>query len=174
MGYTTVFAGKFNLNKELDDETFNLLKGLAESRRMKRDINKLKEMGFIGDYGIEGEFFTQGKGFLGQDNDESVIDYNRPPITQPGLWLQWTPTEDKMGLEWDQGEKFYEAENWIKYLINKILEPRGYIVNGVVNAQGEDNNDKYNITVINNKVIVNKGFSILAPIPNFEKWFKEF
>jgi len=88
------------------------------------------------------------------------------------LWLQWIPTEDKMGLEWDQGEKFYEAETWIEYLINKILEPNGYIVNGTVNAQGEDPGDKYNITVINNKVITSGGLSTLTSKPSFKKWYK--
>jgi hypothetical protein len=172
MGYTTVFTGRFNLNKKLDEETFNFLNKLANTRRVKRDVNKLKKMGYNGNYGIEGEFFVEGTGFMGQDDDESVIDGNRPPITQPGLWLQWIPTEDKMGLEWDQGEKFYEAETWIEYLINKILEPNGYIVNGIVNAQGEDSGDKYNITVINNKVLTNGGFSKSASKPSFNKWYK--
>jgi hypothetical protein len=87
MGYTTVFTGRFNLNKELDDETFNLLNKLANTRRVKRDVNKLKEMGFNGDYGIEGEFFVEGTGFMGQDDDDSVIDGNRPPRTQPGQFV---------------------------------------------------------------------------------------
>ncbi len=36
MGYTTDFTGAFKLNKPLDDETYNLLVGLATTRRIKR------------------------------------------------------------------------------------------------------------------------------------------
>ncbi len=174
MGYTTIFTGRFNLNKELDDNTFKLIKGLAETRRMKRDINKLKEMGFVEDYGVEGEYFIKEDNDFGQSQDDSIINFNCPPITQPGLWLQWIPTEDKMGLEWDKNEKFYNADEWIEYLINRILEPRGYIINGIVNAQGEDRSDKYNITVVNNKVIINKGFSKLVSKPNLKEWYNNY
>jgi hypothetical protein len=167
MGYTTYFAGRFNLNKQLDDETFNLIDGLAKTRRMKRDINKLEEMGFskVETFGEEGEYFIKNDDEFGQSYDESIIDYNSPPKTQPGLWLQWIPTEDKMGLEWDGNEKFYDSVEWIEYLINKILEPRGYILNGIVNAQGEDMKDKYHINIINNKVYNKSGLSKEIPIP---------
>lgn len=32
MGYTTEFRGTFQLNKELDEETYNLLEGLSKTR----------------------------------------------------------------------------------------------------------------------------------------------
>lgn len=156
MGYTTYFDGRFNLNKAMDDDTYNLIKNLARTRRMKRDVNKLEKLGCgkVEDFGEEGEFFVKNDGCFGQSKDESIIDYNTPPITQPGLWLQWIPTEDRLGLKWDEGEKFYNSVEWIVYLIEKILEPKGYIVNGRVEAQGEDPDDKYCITVTDNVVLV--------------------
>ena len=144
MGYTTEFEGKFNLNKKLDDDTFKLLNGLATTRRMKRNVEG---------FGNEGEFFIDGLGFCGQDNDITVIDVNKPPTTQPSLWLQWIPTEDKMSIEWDGNEKFYHSLEWIKYLIDTILKPRGYILNGTVYCQGEEENDTWNITIDENEVI---------------------
>ncbi|TRZ47845.1 MAG: hypothetical protein D4S01_11520 [Dehalococcoidia bacterium] len=143
MGYTTEFRGQFNLNKKLDDETFNLLTGLAATRRMGRNIEG---------FGEEGEFYIDGNGFMGQDKDETVIDGNRPPKTQPSLWLQWVPTDDRMGIEWDGGEKFYNYVEWIQYLIEKIFEPHGYVLNGDVDWRGEEWDDTGTISIVDNVV----------------------
>ena len=100
MGYHTEFKGKFNLNKPLDDETYNFLIKFNETRRMARNTDPK--------FGVEGEFFVDGFGFRGQDNDPTIIDHNRCPSTQPGLWCQWRPSEDRMHIEWDEGEKFFK------------------------------------------------------------------
>lgn len=155
MGYTTEFEGRIELDRALDEELYNLLIKLNHTRRMKRDPEKLKEMGFTGDYGVEGEFFVEGTGSYGQGEDDSILDYNRPPGTQPGLWCQWTPTDDRKGLEWDEGEKFYHAGEWMMYLVDRILKPAGYVANGVIHAQGEDRDDTWDLCVVNNKVFVN-------------------
>ena len=149
MGYTTDFSGKFTLNRKLDDETFTFLKKLAETRRMARKVDAK--------YGIEGEFYVDGTGAFGQDADKTVIDQNSPPSTQPSLWLQWVPTEDGLGIEWDGGEKFYEYVEWLKYIIDKILAPKGYVLNGRVHFQGEDSSDFGYIVVTNNGVTVDNG-----------------
>lgn len=146
MGYTTTFDGRFELNKELDNETHELLLGLANTRRMKRDVDE--------SYGVEGEFYIEGVGFRGQGDEDNVVDHNTPPKTQPSLWLQWIPTEDKKGIEWDEGEKFYCADEWIIYLIEKVLQPRGYVLNGTMLAQGEEFDDSWRIDIIDNGVIV--------------------
>jgi len=133
MGYTTDFSGQFDLNKKLDSETHEFLKKLAETRRMKRNVGP--------EYGVEGEFYVEGKGFMGQDDEDNVVNSNCPPSTQPGLWLQWIPSEDGMHIEWDGGEKFYYYEEWLVYIIDKILKPRGYILNGAVDWRGEEMDD---------------------------------
>lgn len=144
MGYTTEFRNSWTLNKPLDDATFNFLTRLNNTRRMKRNLIPL--------YGIEGEFFTDGKGILGQETDPSVIDGNEPPRTQPSLWCHWTPTEDRLHIEWDGGEKFYGYIEWIKYIISKVLAPRGYVLNGDVDYRGEDFDDQGTIEIIDNVV----------------------
>ena len=40
------------------------------------------------------------------------------------------------------------------YLINKVLAPNGYILNGVVTWQGEENGDVGEIFVENNRVFI--------------------
>jgi len=150
MGYTTDFKGEFKINKKVDEKTYDLLIGLATTRRMKRSGLDEKI------YGIEGEFYCEDRENFGQGNNPSkgkIIDNNDPPRTQPGLWCQWLIQEDRQTIEWNGCEKFYDYVEWIIYFINKILEPRGYIVNGQVEWIGEDGfNDQGIITVKNNIV----------------------
>jgi len=141
MGYMTWYRGKFTLNKPLDDETYNLLVGLAKTRRMKRDPQRLEEMG-LGNaetFGVDGEFYYNPNDFeqFGQTWDDSILDYNTPPGTQPWLWLKWIPTRDRMAIEWNGESNSYHGELWIKYLVERILKPRGYVLNGHVEAEGE-------------------------------------
>jgi hypothetical protein len=138
MGYTTYFEGSFEVRNKcgekvsLNGETKSFLIKLAKTRRMARDISG---------YGEEGEFFLDGEGYMGQDKEPNVINYNAPPKTQPSLWCQWVPTEDGRAIVWNGGEKFYEYEDWIKYIHDKILFPRGYILHGTVSWQGEEPED---------------------------------
>lgn len=133
MGYTTNFTGTLKLNKQLTPEDKDFLEKLANTRRVARNVPA--------EFGVEGEFYVSGEGFMGQDHEDTVIDYNRPPKTQPSLWLQWVPTEDGMGIEWDGGEKFYNYEEWLRYLINSFLAPRGYVLNGQIEWSGEESTD---------------------------------
>jgi hypothetical protein len=144
MGYTTDFQGKFDFNKPLSDKMFNFLKLFNETRRMKRNVEEV--------FGVEGEFYVFGGGSYGQDHEQNIVDYNQEPSTQPSLWLQWTPTEDRLSLEWDSGEKFYSYTEWLVYLIHKVLAPNGYVLNGTVQWQGEENGDVGEIFVEDNRV----------------------
>jgi hypothetical protein len=104
---------------------------------MKRNVGS--------EYGVEGEFYVE-------DDEKNVIDYNQPPRTQPGLWCQWTPNEDGTAIEWDGVEKFYNYVEWIKYIIEKILSPKGYVLNGEVNWYGENRDDEGVICITDNVV----------------------
>lgn len=146
MGYTTDFSGEFGLNKELSPKMKQYLKLFNETRRMKRNTDEV--------FGVEGEFFVFGGGSFGQDREPNVVDYNQAPKTQPGLWCQWTPSHDGMAIEWDGGEKFYNYTEWLVYLIHKILAPNGYVLNGVVEWQGEGSGDVGEIFVEDNKVFI--------------------
>jgi len=153
MGYSTDFDGQFNLNRPLDDETFEFLKKLNRTRRMARNIEG---------YGVEGEFFVDGEDGefgLGQEKTSDIIDYNRPPRTQPGLWCQWVPTEDKLHIMWDGGEKFYNYIEWIQYIIEKILVPRNYVLNGEVLWEGQNNGDMGKIVIVDNQIKIYRGYT---------------
>lgn len=151
MGYTTDFDGVFTLNKKLEEADQQYLAKFSRTRRMKRDREKLLQETGI-DYGVDGEFYVDGDGDFGQGNGGHVVNHNSPPATQPGLWCQWVPTRDGQGIEWDQGEKFYNYVEWLKYIIKVFLEPKGYVLNGEVSYRGEDRSDHGYICVENNVV----------------------
>jgi hypothetical protein len=146
-----------SIDPPLNEQERSFLLALAETRRMNRS---------------KGPLFVTGTGDFGQGRDEDIIDYNNPHPHQPGLWLQWRPTEDGSALEWDQGEKFYSAGGWMKYLVNNLLAPSAlayitthgdedarlqhftcnHTVNGIIHAQGEDRDDKWRLVVEDNVV----------------------
>lgn len=161
MGYTTEFEGVFVLDRELDDKTFFFLYNLANTRRMKRDVLKLPKVGY-GEYGfenwgIDGEYYVNGgSGFMGRKSENSIIDYNIPPSTQPGLWCKWIPLLNRKEISWTGEEKFYNYIEWLEYII-KILEMRGYKLNGNVKWYGENHSDRGEINVENNKINIKHG-----------------
>lgn len=148
MGYSTDFIGSFTITPALKETDRVFLEKLSTTRRMARSIDG---------HGVEGEFYVDGDKYGMNYEDKTVIDHNRPPRTQPGLWCQWVPTEDGTKLVWDGGEKFYNYVEWLEYIINSILSKWGYTLNGEVEWQGEDRSDRGMIVVKDNKVKTRTG-----------------
>jgi hypothetical protein len=151
MGYSTDFEGSFTLDKPLSIAQYNYLKAFNEIRHVSRHENITEKLPDrlrtkVGlPVGVEGEFYVG-------DADEGVIDQNQEAKTQPGLWCQWTPTEDGEGIEWDGGEKFYNYVEWLEYIITSFIKPWGFKLNGEVKWEGESNKDMGKIVVKDNKV----------------------
>lgn len=167
MGYSTDFYGSLKFNKPVAPWLVEYVNKFSDTRRMKRDPEKIKEqfpnwgeLCFNGDLGEEGEYFIGGVGSFGQDVDTSVLDHNNPAKTQPGLWCQWIINEKDSCLEWDGGEKFYNYEEWLEYLIDNFFEPLGYKLNGDIEWQGEDRDDRGTIHVDNNWIDMQYGSSM--------------
>lgn len=59
------------------------------------------------------------------DNDPAgdVASYNRVAVGMPGMWCPWTCCDEGCCLRWDQGEKPYTPERWLRYLIDTFLRP---------------------------------------------------
>jgi hypothetical protein len=140
------------------------LKKFAETRRMKRDARKVQSLPdpireAVGlPLGKEGGYFVGAQGFMGQDADDSVLNYNTPPAGQPGLWCQWEPNEDGTAIVWNQAEKFYDYIRWLEYLIKHFLAPWGYVLDGEVEWQGEEDEDRGTIQVVQNEVKIRPKF----------------
>jgi hypothetical protein len=174
MGYHTDFAGSFSLDKPLMANQREYLQMFSHTRRMQRYglmVENMKNKGkgnkrcfeLLGPLGLpighKGEFYC-GEGFAGQDKDDSIVDYNTPPSSQPGLWCQWVPNIDGTKIEWDKGTKFYHYTEWLKYLISNFLTPWGYKVNGMVEWRGESMGDIGVIEVVDNVVTVHENTTI--------------
>ncbi len=151
MGYQTEFYGDFDVTPALNPEEVKYLLAFSNSRRMARKS---------GPYIVEGS----DMGFVSSGGDSDVLNGNEPPPGQPGLWCQWIPNEEGTEISWDGGEKFYEAEKWIKYLIEHFLKPgciakeqlpflqANHMVSGVIEAKGEEHGDNWNLIVDENEV----------------------
>ena len=163
MGYTTDFRGKVRIQPPLNADEVAYLTKFAETRRMSRR---------------SGPYYVDGSGVWGQGDDPDVIDYNRPDPTQPGLWCQWIPTANGTALKWDGGEKFYDAEEWMSYLIAHFLAPdalakvahpkqfaflQGHTCNGKIEAQGEAWDDHWLLIVRDNTVTRQDIAPVLSP-----------
>ena len=155
MGYTTEFEGRITVTPPLSAEEVAYLKRFNHTRRMRWK---------------QGPYYVDSKALFGQDwNNPDVIDANEPAEGQPGLWCKWVPTDDGAAIEWDGGEKFYNAEAWMEYLIEhfvgsdpvaKRADPerfgflQGHTCNGVILAQGEEPSDRWTLVVRDNQVEV--------------------
>lgn len=149
MGYTTEFSGRIEISPPLDQNEIDFINKFSGSRRMARK---------------SGPYTVVDDGNFGQTRSDDIIDYNRPPEGQPGLWCQWVPTDDGTALEWDGSEKFYNSEEWMTYLIDHFLRPAAiaqvelpflqanHTLNGVIKAQGEEMDDRWKLVVTDNVV----------------------
>ena len=148
MGYTTEFAGTITVDPPLNEQEVEFLNKFADTRRM---------------HCAQGPYYVDRGGFADQEHEDGVIDYNRPPEGQPGLWCQWV-IGDEGDIEWDGGEKFYCAAEWMEYIIDHFLKPNciaknalpflqaNHTCNGTIEAQGEDMDDRWKLIVTDNVV----------------------
>jgi hypothetical protein len=137
-----VFEGCIEIIPYLQEDVVKLINGLSETKRMKRDIKKLAEKLNISEnecyekYGIDGEFYYEPSEFDFEHHDlkydETIVNDYRPPSTQPCQYLHWK-IENNNKIVWDGTKKFQYFEDWIEYIIVRILKPQGYKCNGIIN-----------------------------------------
>ena len=63
--------------------------------------------------------------------------------------------EEEKTIIWDETEKFYDYIAWIHYIIEKVLKPNNYSINGLVSWNGEEIGDSGEIKITDNKVYIN-------------------
>lgn len=157
MGYTTEFEGFVTIDPPLSEAERDYINKFSGTRRM---------------HCVQGPYYVDRGGFMGQDHGPDVIEYNHPAEGQPGLWCQWEISEDGGRIQWDGGEKFYNAETWMQYIIDHFIgaKPKvmtlpatqrfdlnipdftGHVCNGVIDAQGEERGDAWRMGVRDNRV----------------------
>lgn len=162
MGYTTEFDGEFTIvdvhtgkPAKLSDAQIDYINKFCETRRMKRNEFKTVDRSdpvreAVGlPVWTDGAYFVGEGGFAGQDDGADVVDHNKPPAGQPGLWCHWC-TEDGTQIYWDGGEKFYSYAEWLAYILHHFLVPWGFGLTGAVKWRGEEFSDMGVLTVLDN------------------------
>jgi hypothetical protein len=157
MGYTTEFEGEVKFNKPLTVAQFKYLEAFAEVRHVKRDTKITEQLEDKRRHAVGLQLGIEGAYFVGGEDDEGVIDGNKPPVGQPDLYCQWVPTDDGQGLQWDGNEKFYGYVEWMQYLIKHFLAPWGIVANGEIKWHGEERKDFGVLEVKDNVVTAHKG-----------------
>jgi len=70
----------------------------------------------------------------------------------PSAYCQWQPTKTLDGIEWDRNEKFYNYVEWLQFIVDNHLKPKGYVLTGSVRYQGEEIGDCGSVSVVDGKV----------------------
>ena len=97
---------------------------------------------------------------LTPEHAAELAKYDRDEWPDPPTrgYNQWRITEDGTGVEWDQEEKFYDWKEWLQYMIDKVLAPRGYTLTGSVEWSGESRADV-------GLLVIEKGKAKRRPLP---------
>jgi hypothetical protein len=107
-------------------------------------------MGYLTDFSGEFEFDKKIDGqtcqLINDINDNGFLSKTDKPSGSYSLW-----ETDGVSLYADSG-KAYDFDRWIELIVNKIVKPRGYILNGEVEWIGEDPDDRGKITINNNLI----------------------
>ena len=159
MGYETNFNGTLTITPKLEEKHRKYLEAFGSTRRMKRDPklamkldDKVREAVGL-PIGCDGGFYVGDTDDFGQNRTPDVVDYNRPPADQHGLWCGWSPNDE--GTEYyAQDGKNYDYIDWLKYLVENFLGPWGYKLNGEIEWDGEERGDLGKIKVQDNLVKV--------------------
>lgn len=84
--------------------------------------------------------------------------YNQPGDGKPGLWCDWIAAKDGSAIIWGGGEKFYYAEDWMRYIIENFLQ--GHKVDGEIIATGEEPDDNWKL-IVDNGIVSRKDGTIV-------------
>jgi len=129
--------GQFTVSPPLTEEHAAYLHRFNQTRRMKRDNTRVMAMPdptreAVGlPVGRQGGYFVGAAAAEGSYREPSVVDSNKPPSGQPGLWCPWAPTNDRSGIR-HTGVPSDENGKWLRYIIDHFLKPWGYTVDGLV------------------------------------------
>lgn len=75
----------------------------------------------------------------------------------PGIWCDWGPNDNGTAVGWNGAEKTYNSPEWLQFLIRRFLAPKGYVLNGEVTWQGEEQGDIGKICIAKNVLTLQHG-----------------
>jgi hypothetical protein len=71
----------------------------------------------------------------------------------PDSYCQWEISNDRLHIEWDGEEKFYDYVEWLQWLIDNKFKPAGLTLTGSVQYDGEELEDVGTLSIEDGKVI---------------------
>jgi hypothetical protein len=147
--YVTTFEGHIIIWPVLPDYFCKYFESFCARRHCRVDVGP--------SHGVDGEFYPEDV----PKGDHRIVDYNRPPERQPGLWCDWhlEHAGDVMILRPISGANYRYVE-WLLYLKETFFDPFGSILEGEVRWQGEDGDDTGSIICREGEVVLDH------PIPN--------
>lgn len=135
MGYTTYFTGEFTITPALPEQLVTDLNDFCSTRHEERTTSMP----------------------VGLDQ------WNRPytgPLrdtTEIGIWCNWefdgAPGADATIMRWNDSEKSYEMDRWAAYIAEHLI-PEGHTIEGTVDAQGEDAEDRWRMVATGRTIAV--------------------
>lgn len=169
MGYSVNYYGSIDIEPPLDSELHERINAWLACHHAQYDVDKIYQVDPDADlHTVDGNPVGENgwnwvKVFIDPHSPAyepylpAVID-ERHSDPMPSLWSDLILEHDyKMGsavLKWNGIEKSYEIPSWIEILIQNVLAPNGYVLNGVLSWEGDDNDDTGSIRVVDNDVIV--------------------
>lgn len=153
MGYSTSFRGAIAIEPPLNAAEHEYLSRFSQTRHVLRRSGP-----YVAKPASSADTWVA---------DADSIDANEPGRGQPGLWCCWQPNEDGDAIEWNGRNHFYDAAEWMQYLLDhgigsqplaKQRDPgqfaflQGHECHGVLEAQGDDDDDRWLLVVAGNTV----------------------
>jgi hypothetical protein len=166
VGYDTDFDGQVTITPPLSVGEVAFLKKFAKTRHCSCQVSP----------------FTANESYICSPAFGRNGGCRGSHLGNPGYYCKWEPSEDGTVVEWGGREKFYDGEEWMRFLINSFLKPgadiffedagapgdqhvsaakavfnlNGHVLNGVIDAQGEESDDQWRLVVKDNVVTVVK------------------
>ena len=165
MGYSIELDGKIKISPKLKTFDKEFLDKFFQIRHMKRDMSKLKGISknAIKEFGKDGCFYLKDyyDDIKEMPDDKTIININDCG-DMPSLYCDLEIVEDngESFVQWNGSEKTYgvNVENgWFNWLIDNFFKPCGYVLNGEMTWQGEDDDDTGTIKIENNIVSLHFG-----------------
>lgn len=161
MGYNTEYMGSVKITPRLKKEDKEFLDKFFQIRHMKRDMSKLEGVKTedIEKFGKDGCFYLKDYDWSNDNEmmeDKTIVNINDSG-DMPSLWCDLEIVEEngETFIQWNGNEKSYsinEDNGWFTWLIDNFFKPNGYILNGEMTWQGEDDTDTGTITITDNVV----------------------
>lgn len=155
MGTTTMLEGEFLVTPAItDDNVLNLLKGLENAQK----VHSRKSRAKLNEDSVK----KCSKKYSSDESDNDIITYDNDSLSFLLKWIddnkppyhlhEWIYDKKSSVFRWSNSEKVHTYVECLKYLIEKILKPNGYTLNGTIAWNWDYTDHTGNIVVDNNNV----------------------